>query len=198
VYDSANEIHVSKASKIRAHGETVANIPTGRGNICTIGCGHEYLMYGERFRFTVMKMEAKRTKLTAHDGTTIRARRFELTIKRSEMENAVTLKNIWKVRRPRRRRFLPIKFLNNIEFEGYTGSTWTAYGGKCSEQCPKRSRCHFKTVDIETHSNTCKLIIKFKEVMPELVTSNIGHTPAERRAWERGVERSLRQAGIPF
>merc|ERR1711964_672600 len=117
VYDSANEMHVSKASKIRAHGETVANIPTGRGNICTIGCGHEYLMYGERFRFTVMKMEAKRTKLTSHDGTTIRVRRFELTIKRSEMEKAVDLKNIWKVRRPRRRKFLPIKFLNNIEFE---------------------------------------------------------------------------------
>jgi len=187
------EYDPSKPWILRSIGETIVNIPTGRGNTITIGCGQENLMYGDRFRFTIEEMVAKKTKLTAHDGTIIRGRRFELTIPRTEMEKAVDLKNIWQERKRHRRKFLPIMFQNNIKLEGYTDRTWTAYGGKCSNACPRRRRCHFRTVEIETLARACKLTIKFKEVIPEEVAENIGLTPVQRRSWEA---RRLHRGGM--
>jgi len=188
------EYDPSKASKIKSYGETIAKISTGSGNTCTIGCGHENLMYGDRFRFEVLEMVAKRTKLTAHDGSIIRGRRFELTIPKSELENLKTLKNAWKARMKNQRTFLPIHFQNEIQFEDYTDRTWTANGGKCSTQCPKNRKCHFQTVKIETRelSHACRLTIKFKEIIPEEVAGNIGLTPVQRRSWEA---RRLRRGG---
>merc|ERR1711964_325956 len=184
-YNPQNAQDVANMRRVQSKtpGETEVSVWEGR-NKCTI---NGFANLDETHRFTITKIVAKKTKLSAcRKGSHMRLRSFELTVPRNETDKLTALHTSWKSLPINLHKFLEIQFGNKIEFEGYSSNKWTAgpFGSKCRKNCPKKICPHAETVKMEKRG--CKLTIKFIKIIPgflhEIVSGVWKHRKIDRGA----------------